>query len=52
MNCRLKVAIERIEKPYELANVLAEYVAFTVKNRVSFLKAMKKGIELTEQTQN
>nr|YP_009537407.1 ribosomal protein S3 [Dioscorea preussii]AYM33504.1 ribosomal protein S3 [Dioscorea preussii] len=49
-NRRLKIAIKRVEKPYEQANILAEYIALQLKNRVSFRKAMKKAIELTEQT--
>nr|YP_010258996.1 ribosomal protein S3 [Chiloglottis cornuta]UIX23866.1 ribosomal protein S3 [Chiloglottis cornuta] len=47
---RLNIAIARIEKPYGQPNILAEYIALQLKNRVSFRKAMKKAIELTEQT--
>nr|YP_010729022.1 ribosomal protein S3 [Hesperantha coccinea]WEA82001.1 ribosomal protein S3 [Hesperantha coccinea] len=47
---RLNIAITRIEKPYGQPNILAEYMALQLKNRVSFRKAMKKAIELTEQT--
>uniref|UniRef100_UPI00315CFCAD ribosomal protein S3 n=1 Tax=Habenaria aitchisonii TaxID=1827168 RepID=UPI00315CFCAD len=47
---RLNIAIKRIEKPYRQPNILAEYIALQLKNRVSFRKAMKKAIELTEQT--
>nr|YP_009269810.1 ribosomal protein S3 [Neottia camtschatea]ANT72713.1 ribosomal protein S3 [Neottia camtschatea] len=47
---RLHIAITRIEKPYGQPNILAEYIALQLKNRVSFRKAMKKAIELTEQT--
>nr|YP_009129470.1 ribosomal protein S3 [Goodyera fumata]AHZ43095.1 ribosomal protein S3 [Goodyera fumata] len=47
---RLNIAITRIEKPYGQPNILAEYIALQLKNRVSFRKAMKKAIELTEQT--
>nr|WKF51236.1 ribosomal protein S3 [Iris zagrica] len=50
MNRRLNIAIKRIEKPYGQPNILAEYMALQLKNRVSFRKAMKKAIELTEQT--
>nr|YP_009731450.1 ribosomal protein S3 [Corybas taliensis]QHN69965.1 ribosomal protein S3 [Corybas taliensis] len=46
---RLNIAITRIEKPYGQPNILAEYIALQLKNRVSFRKAMKKAIELTEQ---
>nr|ANP26144.1 ribosomal protein S3 [Tacca chantrieri] len=49
-NRRLNIAITRIEKPYGQPNILAEYIALQLKNRVSFRKAMKKSIELTEQT--
>nr|YP_009535541.1 ribosomal protein S3 [Dioscorea futschauensis]YP_010409331.1 ribosomal protein S3 [Zephyranthes bifida]AYI69407.1 ribosomal protein S3 [Dioscorea futschauensis]URH13650.1 ribosomal protein S3 [Zephyranthes bifida]WFP43905.1 ribosomal protein S3 [Dioscorea futschauensis]WNO19068.1 ribosomal protein S3 [Dioscorea futschauensis] len=49
-NRRLKIAITILEKPYEQPNILAEYIALQLKNRVSFRKAMKKAIELTEQT--
>nr|QXO04584.1 30S ribosomal protein S3 [Hetaeria anomala] len=47
---RLNITITRIEKPYGQPNILAEYIALQLKNRVSFRKAMKKAIELTEQT--
>nr|YP_009270582.1 ribosomal protein S3 [Apostasia odorata]AIY61330.1 ribosomal protein S3 [Apostasia odorata] len=50
VNRRLNIAITRIEKPYREPNILAEYIALQLKNRVSFRKAMKKTIELTEQT--
>nr|UDH55267.1 ribosomal protein S3 [Iris speculatrix] len=50
VNRRLNIAITRIEKPYGQPNILAEYMALQFKNRVSFRKAMKKAIELTEQT--
>nr|YP_009757892.1 ribosomal protein S3 [Eurystyles cotyledon]QIM61302.1 ribosomal protein S3 [Eurystyles cotyledon] len=47
---RFNIAITRIEKPYGQPNILAEYIALQLKNRVSFRKAIKKAIELTEQT--
>nr|UDZ61415.1 ribosomal protein S3 [Albidella nymphaeifolia] len=50
VNCRLNIAITRVEKPYGQPNILAEYIALQLKNRVSFRKAMKKAIKLTEQT--
>nr|YP_011020790.1 ribosomal protein S3 [Commelina caroliniana]QJX68286.1 ribosomal protein S3 [Commelina communis]WQH82833.1 ribosomal protein S3 [Commelina caroliniana]DBA06370.1 TPA: ribosomal protein S3 [Tapheocarpa calandrinioides] len=50
VNRRLSIAITRVEKPYGQPNILAEYIALQLKNRVSFRKAMKKAIELTEQT--
>nr|QUB01874.1 ribosomal protein S3 [Cochliostema odoratissimum] len=50
VNRKLNIAITRVEKPYGQPNILAEYIALQLKNRVSFRKAMKKAIELTEQT--
>nr|YP_010690629.1 ribosomal protein S3 [Cartonema parviflorum]WBU14340.1 ribosomal protein S3 [Cartonema parviflorum] len=50
VNRRLNIALTRIEKPYGQPNILAEYIALQLKNRVSFRKAIKKAIELTEQT--
>nr|YP_010309189.1 ribosomal protein S3 [Veratrum maackii]YP_010309444.1 ribosomal protein S3 [Veratrum oblongum]YP_010309529.1 ribosomal protein S3 [Veratrum nigrum]QSV09306.1 ribosomal protein S3 [Veratrum maackii]QSV09561.1 ribosomal protein S3 [Veratrum oblongum]QSV09731.1 ribosomal protein S3 [Veratrum nigrum]UHJ18839.1 ribosomal protein S3 [Veratrum nigrum] len=50
LNRRLNIAITRVEKPYGQPNILAEYIALQLKSRVSFRKAMKKAIELTEQT--
>nr|YP_009248131.1 ribosomal protein S3 [Metroxylon warburgii]AMW66097.1 ribosomal protein S3 [Metroxylon warburgii] len=50
VNQKLNIAITRVEKPYGQPNILAEYIALQLKNRVSFRKAMKKAIELTEQT--
>nr|AYP33883.1 ribosomal protein S3 [Marantochloa leucantha] len=50
MNRRLNITITRVEKPYGQPNILAEYIALQLKNRVSFRKAMKKAIELAEQT--
>ena len=49
MNRKLNISITRIENPYMHPNVLAEFIAGQLKNRVSFRKAMKKAIELTEQ---
>nr|QJS35305.1 30S ribosomal protein S3 [Calochortus venustus] len=49
-NRKLNIAITRVEKPYGQPNILAEYIALQLKNRVSFRKAIKKAIELTEQT--
>ncbi|CAI9119158.1 ribosomal protein S3 (plastid) [Oldenlandia corymbosa var. corymbosa] len=48
-NRKLNIAITKIAKPYGNPNILAEYIAGQLKNRVSFRKAMKKAIELTEQ---
>ena len=49
-NQRLHIAITRVEKRDGQPNILAEYIALQLKNRVSFRKLMKKAIELTEQT--
>nr|YP_010887356.1 ribosomal protein S3 [Spergularia marina]WJJ44579.1 ribosomal protein S3 [Spergularia marina] len=49
VNRKLNIAISRIAKPYGHPNILAEFIAGQLKNRVSFRKAMKKAIELTEQ---
>nr|YP_001542566.1 ribosomal protein S3 [Cuscuta exaltata]A8W3F9.1 RecName: Full=Small ribosomal subunit protein uS3c; AltName: Full=Plastid 30S ribosomal protein S3 [Cuscuta exaltata]ABW83730.1 ribosomal protein S3 [Cuscuta exaltata] len=48
-NQKLNITITRIEKPYGNPNILAEFIAVQLKNRVSFRKAMKKAIELAEQ---
>ncbi|MBA0752122.1 hypothetical protein Gogos_000990 [Gossypium gossypioides] len=48
MNQKLNIAITRIGNPYEHLNILAEFIGGQLKNRVSFQKAMKKAIELTE----
>nr|YP_010850250.1 ribosomal protein S3 [Lobelia zeylanica]YP_010850282.1 ribosomal protein S3 [Lobelia zeylanica]WGH11705.1 ribosomal protein S3 [Lobelia zeylanica]WGH11706.1 ribosomal protein S3 [Lobelia zeylanica] len=49
VNRKFNLAIIRIAKPYRNPNILAEFIADQLKNRVSFRKAMKKAIELTEQ---
>ncbi|KAL3536637.1 hypothetical protein ACH5RR_000003 [Cinchona calisaya] len=49
LNRKLNIAITKIAKPYGNPNILAKYIAGQLKNRVSFRKAMKKAIELTEQ---
>nr|YP_009576889.1 ribosomal protein S3 [Callianthemum taipaicum]QBK48794.1 ribosomal protein S3 [Callianthemum taipaicum] len=49
VNRKLNIAIARVAKPYGQPNILAEFIAGQLKNRVSFRKAMKKAIELTEQ---
>ena len=49
VNRKLNIAISRIAKPYGHPNILAEFLAGQLKNRISFRKAMKKAIELTEQ---
>nr|YP_010500613.1 ribosomal protein S3 [Euphorbia altotibetica]UXB55859.1 ribosomal protein S3 [Euphorbia altotibetica] len=49
VNRKLNIVITRISNPYSNPNILAEFIAGQLKNRVSFRKAMKKAIELTEQ---
>nr|CUR02296.1 rps3 [Acacia erinacea]CUR02387.1 rps3 [Acacia erinacea] len=49
MNGKLNIAIRRIANPYGHPNILAEFIAEQLKNRVSFKKVMKKAIELTDQ---
>nr|YP_009108232.1 ribosomal protein S3 [Orobanche latisquama]CDI06858.1 ribosomal protein S3 [Orobanche latisquama] len=49
VNRKLNIAIKRIKKPYRNPNILAEFIAKQLKNRVSFRKTIKKAIELTEQ---
>ncbi|KAL1340202.1 hypothetical protein AAHE18_U100700 [Arachis hypogaea] len=52
LNCanqKLNIAITRIANPYGHPNILAEFIAGQLRNRVSFRKAMKKAIELTQQ---
>nr|YP_009486418.1 ribosomal protein S3 [Barklya syringifolia]AWB12641.1 ribosomal protein S3 [Barklya syringifolia] len=51
-NCvkqKLNITISRITNPYRHAIILAEFIAGQLKNRVSFRKAMKKAIRLTDQ---
>ncbi|CAI0445621.1 unnamed protein product [Linum tenue] len=50
VNQKINITITRIGNPYRHPNILAEFIAEQLKNRVSFRKAMKKAIELTEQT--
>ncbi|KAK4706881.1 hypothetical protein R3W88_033598 [Solanum pinnatisectum] len=49
VNRKLNIVVTRIAKRYGNPNILAEFIARQLKNRVSFRKAMKKAIELTEQ---
>nr|YP_009556456.1 ribosomal protein S3 [Weigela japonica]QBC70887.1 ribosomal protein S3 [Weigela japonica] len=49
VNRKLNIAITIIAKPYGNANILAEFIADKLKNRVSFRKVMKRVIELSEQ---
>nr|YP_009405535.1 ribosomal protein S3 [Lobelia petiolata]ASA37609.1 ribosomal protein S3 [Lobelia petiolata] len=49
VNRKFNLAIIRIAKPYRNPTILAEFIADQLKKRVSFRKAMKKAIELSEQ---
>ncbi|XBI60120.1 hypothetical protein VPH35_041080 [Triticum aestivum] len=49
VNQRFNISIKKVKEPYRQPNILAEYIAFQLKNRVSFRKAMKKAIELTKK---
>ncbi|KAL6557679.1 40S ribosomal protein S3 [Orobanche minor] len=49
VNRKFNITITRITKPYRNPNIIAEFIANQLNNRVSFRKAMKKAIELTEQ---
>nr|WOC91906.1 ribosomal protein S3 [Utricularia olivacea] len=51
VNRKLSIAIRRIAKPYGNPTILAEFIAGQLKSRVSFRKAIKKAIELTEQAE-
>nr|YP_010566435.1 ribosomal protein S3 [Medicago italica]UZC31741.1 ribosomal protein S3 [Medicago italica]UZC31893.1 ribosomal protein S3 [Medicago italica] len=52
VNCvirKLNITSTRIPNAYSDPNILAEFIAGQLKNRISFRKAIKKAIELTEQ---
>nr|YP_009992652.1 ribosomal protein S3 [Oenothera curtiflora]QNO33314.1 ribosomal protein S3 [Oenothera curtiflora] len=49
VNQKLNITITKITNPYGDPNILAEFIAEQLKNRVSFRKAIQKAIELTEQ---
>nr|YP_010375634.1 ribosomal protein S3 [Wikstroemia micrantha]QXU59793.1 ribosomal protein S3 [Wikstroemia micrantha] len=49
VNRKINIAVTIITNPYGHPNILAEFIAGQLKNRVSCRKAMKKAIELTEQ---
>nr|YP_009404818.1 ribosomal protein S3 [Lobelia kauaensis]ASA36802.1 ribosomal protein S3 [Lobelia kauaensis] len=49
VNRKFNLAIIRIAEPYRNPTILAEFIVDQLKKRVSFRKAMKKAIELTEQ---
>nr|YP_009656856.1 ribosomal protein S3 [Medicago polymorpha]UZC31817.1 ribosomal protein S3 [Medicago italica]QCO73738.1 ribosomal protein S3 [Medicago polymorpha]UAM91286.1 ribosomal protein S3 [Medicago polymorpha]UKS08066.1 ribosomal protein S3 [Medicago polymorpha]UZC78710.1 ribosomal protein S3 [Medicago polymorpha] len=52
LNCvtrKMNITITRIPNAYSDPNILAEFIAGQLKNRISFRKAIKKAIELAEQ---
>lgn len=49
VNRKLKITITRIGNPYGHPNILAQFIAGQLKNRVSVRKAMKKAIKLTKE---
>nr|YP_010132588.1 ribosomal protein S3 [Vicia cracca]QQD90334.1 ribosomal protein S3 [Vicia cracca] len=49
VNREIKIEITRIPNVYRDPNILAEFIAGQLKNRISFRKAMKKAIELAEE---
>nr|YP_010566587.1 ribosomal protein S3 [Medicago heyniana]UZC32045.1 ribosomal protein S3 [Medicago heyniana] len=52
LNCvtrKINITITRIPNAYSDPNILAEFIAEQLKNRISFRKAIKKAIELAEQ---
>ena len=49
VNRKLNIAIVKVANAYKHPNIIAEFIAGQLKNRVSFRKPMKKAIELTEQ---
>nr|YP_010007505.1 ribosomal protein S3 [Passiflora rhamnifolia]QNR06348.1 ribosomal protein S3 [Passiflora rhamnifolia] len=49
INRKLKIKIKRIQNPYKDPNILAEFIAEQLKNRVAVRKAMKKAVELAKE---
>nr|QWZ47213.1 ribosomal protein S3 [Cyclocodon parviflorus] len=49
VNRKFNLTITRIAQPYRNPKILAEFISNQLKNRVSFRKAMKKAIELSEK---
>nr|YP_009657531.1 ribosomal protein S3 [Trigonella foenum-graecum]QCO74512.1 ribosomal protein S3 [Trigonella foenum-graecum]QJA26579.1 ribosomal protein S3 [Trigonella foenum-graecum]WCR63283.1 ribosomal protein S3 [Trigonella foenum-graecum] len=49
VNRKMNIGITRIPNAYRDPNILAEFIAGQLKNRISFRKAIKKAIELAEQ---
>nr|YP_009233191.1 ribosomal protein S3 [Torreya fargesii]YP_009371210.1 ribosomal protein S3 [Torreya grandis]YP_009673536.1 ribosomal protein S3 [Torreya parvifolia]QGU93394.1 ribosomal protein S3 [Torreya nucifera]QGU93476.1 ribosomal protein S3 [Torreya fargesii var. yunnanensis]QGU93559.1 ribosomal protein S3 [Torreya californica]AMB21121.1 ribosomal protein S3 [Torreya fargesii]ARR75331.1 ribosomal protein S3 [Torreya grandis] len=49
VNRKLLISIEKVDKPYREPNILAEYIAIQLKERVEIKKIMNKAIELAEK---
>nr|WFG51637.1 ribosomal protein S3 [Astragalus sp. Ge130187] len=49
VNRKLNIAITRIPKAYRDPNIIAEFIAVQLRNRIPFRKAIKKAIELAEK---
>nr|YP_010945667.1 ribosomal protein S3 [Trifolium lupinaster]AIJ28058.1 ribosomal protein S3 [Trifolium lupinaster]WGN98526.1 ribosomal protein S3 [Trifolium lupinaster] len=49
VNRKINIAITKIPNVYRDPNILAEFIAGQLKNRISFRKAIQKAIELAEQ---
>nr|YP_009059779.1 ribosomal protein S3 [Amentotaxus formosana]YP_009159040.1 ribosomal protein S3 [Amentotaxus argotaenia]YP_010258659.1 ribosomal protein S3 [Amentotaxus yunnanensis]AKP55087.1 ribosomal protein S3 [Amentotaxus argotaenia]UIX22765.1 ribosomal protein S3 [Amentotaxus yunnanensis]UPV69857.1 ribosomal protein S3 [Amentotaxus formosana]BAP47769.1 ribosomal protein S3 [Amentotaxus formosana] len=49
VNRKLLISIEKVDKPYREPNILAEYIAIQLKERVEIKKIMDKAIELAEE---
>nr|YP_010010914.1 ribosomal protein S3 [Medicago ruthenica]QOI00534.1 ribosomal protein S3 [Medicago ruthenica] len=49
VNRKINITITRIPDAYADPNILAEFIAVQLKNRISFRKAIKQAIELAEQ---
>jgi small subunit ribosomal protein S3 len=46
---KLRISLSEIDKYYAEANILAEYIALQLENRVAFRRTMKKAIQLAIQ---
>nr|YP_009436320.1 ribosomal protein S3 [Cyphia belfastica]ATG26497.1 ribosomal protein S3 [Cyphia belfastica] len=49
VNRKIKLAIKRITEPYRYPNIVAEFIAYQLKRRVPYRKAMRMAVELTEE---
>ncbi|CAL5181612.1 unnamed protein product [Lathyrus oleraceus] len=49
VNRKIKLGITKIANIYRDPHILAQFIAQLLLNRISFRKAMQKGIELVEQ---